>query len=221
VTRTAILSLILHRGEPRQTGTRANLCPFNIDELRRFLSVAKKNDAVVKKQSTKELNVNATDAIQDKIKSAFAVNKDDPLSTALFLYSQVIFTSDGSFKIDNDETPHFHIAIADMIEKMKSNDQVEALLSCQIIGTHNIAMTMLKRTVFAGSIDHMNAYGNLANKLLRTVTTQVETLNKYRRGNEQKMIVEHVHVNEGGQAIVGNVNQGEGGKCKKNRLQTS
>ena len=46
--------------------------------------------------------------------------------------------------------------------------------------------------------------------MLRTFTAQMEALKKYRTGGEQKMTVEHVHVNEGGQAIVGTVNQGEG-----------
>jgi len=36
----------------------------------------------------------------------------------------------------------------------------------------------------------------------------IQNLQKIRTGGQQKMIVEHVHVNEGGQAIVGTVNQG-------------
>jgi len=44
--------------------------------------------------------------------------------------------------------------------------------------------------------------------MLRTFIAQIEALKKYRTAGRQKMIVEHVHVNEGGQAIVGTVNQG-------------
>jgi hypothetical protein len=43
------------------------------------------------------------------------------------------------------------------------------------------------------------------NKLTRTFVAQVEALKRYRSGGEQKMTVQHVHVAEGGQAIVGNV----------------
>ena len=43
------------------------------------------------------------------------------------------------------------------------------------------------------------------NKLARTFAAQVEALKRYRSGGEQKMTVQHVHVAEGGQAIVGNV----------------
>jgi hypothetical protein len=51
------------------------------------------------------------------------------------------------------------------------------------------------------------------NKLARTFAAQVEALKRYRTGGEQRVIVQHVNVNEGGQAIVGAVNHpGGGGK---------
>jgi len=52
------------------------------------------------------------------------------------------------------------------------------------------------------------------NKLARTFTMQMAALKQYRTGGQQKMTIEHVHVYEGGQAIVGNV-QGGGGVAKK------
>jgi hypothetical protein len=54
--------------------------------------------------------------------------------------------------------------------------------------------------------------GSLAVKLLRTYTTQVEALARLRRGGEQRVIVQHVTVPEGGQAIVGAVSQSGGGR---------
>ncbi len=45
-------------------------------------------------------------------------------------------------------------------------------------------------------------------KLARIFTAQVEALKRYRTGGEQRVVVEHVHVHEGGRAIVGTVNQG-------------
>ena len=52
------------------------------------------------------------------------------------------------------------------------------------------------------------------NKLARTFAAQVEALKKYRSAGEQTIKVQHVTVNEGGQAIVGNVSQGGGGTAK-------
>jgi len=52
-------------------------------------------------------------------------------------------------------------------------------------------------------------------KLLRLHNETIEALSRYRRGGEQKVVVQHVNVNNGGQAIVGNVEARGGGKCKK------
>ena len=54
-------------------------------------------------------------------------------------------------------------------------------------------------------------------KVQRTKLTQaymlssLAALDKKRRGGQQKVVVKHVHVNEGGQAIVGDVSTGGGG----------
>ena len=54
--------------------------------------------------------------------------------------------------------------------------------------------------------DGVNYCVNRATKLSRTFTAQVLTLNRYRgSATEQKVSEEHVHVIEGGQAIVGAV----------------
>ena len=44
-----------------------------------------------------------------------------------------------------------------------------------------------------------------AARLLRAYATQVEALRRLRHGGSQTMRVEHVHVNDGGQALIGNV----------------
>ena len=72
-------------------------------------------------------------------------------------------------------------------------------------------MEMLRRTKLATELPHMVEYGNLATKFLRTYTAQLEALAKLRRGGGQTVRVEHVHVYEGGQAVVGNITQTSGG----------
>jgi hypothetical protein len=56
---------------------------------------------------------------------------------------------------------------------------------------------------------------NQANKLSRTHAMLLETLNRHRGKGQQKVTVEHVHVHEGGQAIVGNVETQGGGLLPK------
>jgi hypothetical protein len=52
----------------------------------------------------------------------------------------------------------------------------------------------------------------MLNKLARTFSSQVEALKKYRSTGEQNIRLQHVNVSEGGQAIVGNVQTGGGGR---------
>ena len=51
---------------------------------------------------------------------------------------------------------------------------------------------------------------NRATKLMRTFVAQMEALTRYRGKGQQKVTVEHVHVNAGGQAIVGSVTHAAG-----------
>ena len=89
-------------------------------------------------------------------------------------------------------------------------NEIEAMLAVQMVGTHEVAMEMLTKAKRADTTDHLERYGALATKLLRTYTAQIDALSKLRRKGEQTVRVEHVHVYEGGQAIVGNVTQGGG-----------
>jgi hypothetical protein len=54
---------------------------------------------------------------------------------------------------------------------------------------------------------HRAAEGNAdaASRLLRAYATQLEALGRLRNGGSQFVRVEHVHVNDGGQAVIGNV----------------
>jgi hypothetical protein len=68
------------------------------------------------------------------------------------------------------------------------------------------SMTFARRLAHVDNIPQRDSASNAFNKLTRTFAAQVEALKRYRSGGEQKMTVQHVHVAEGGQAIVGNVN---------------
>jgi hypothetical protein len=99
------------------------------------------------------------------------------------------------------------------IHEMKPADATEALLVGQMLAANNAAMNCMRRSM----LKEQTAYGrefNLkyADRFMRTFTAQMEALTKYRKGGQQKVIVEHVHVYQGGQAIVGNVNQPGGGR---------
>jgi hypothetical protein len=100
------------------------------------------------------------------------------------------------------------LAVVDGIE---AQNETEAMLGAQMAGTHAVAMELLARARHSEHVQTTSDYANLAVKLLRTYTTQLEALAKIRRGGEQKVTVEHVHVYPGGQAIVGSVSRTPGG----------
>ncbi len=91
-------------------------------------------------------------------------------------------------------------------------DALEALLAVQMVRTHNLALTYLERAGGKGqTVLGVQMFSNFADRLLRTFTAQMETLKTYRTKGEQKVEVKHVHVNRGGQAIVGAVSHSGGG----------
>lgn len=96
-------------------------------------------------------------------------------------------------------------------------DEIEAMLASQMVATHAAAMDMMGQTHRAEHRHTLQDNGNLAVKLLRTYSAQLEALQRYRGKGQQKVTVEHVHVHKGGQAIVGNVEartQGGGATSK-------
>ena len=92
-----------------------------------------------------------------------------------------------------------------LVKGVEPKDQVEAMLAAQMAAVHNATMTFARRLNRAENVPQQDSAERAFNKLARTFALQVEALKRYRSGGEQTVRVEHVTVNEGGQAIVGNV----------------
>ena len=106
------------------------------------------------------------------------------------------------------ETINAALAFVDGIEPA---NEVEAMAAVMLYATNELALSILNRARRAETAPDLQLMGNLAAKLTRAATAQMEALAKLRRGGEQTVRVEHVHVHAGGQAIVGNVTRGAGG----------
>ena len=91
-------------------------------------------------------------------------------------------------------------------------DQIEGMLAAQMIATHHQALNCFRIAAESETIEMLNLAVNSANKLTRTYAAQMEALNRYRGKGQQKMTVEHVHINSGGQAIIGNVTKNDSSK---------
>src|SRR3954452_19225867 len=71
-------------------------------------------------------------------------------------------------------------------------DDAEAMLATQMVAVHWVTMDLLRK---ANDRALLHDAGNLAVKLLRTYTTQLEALKRYRLAGEQRVVVQHQHVN--------------------------
>jgi hypothetical protein len=100
--------------------------------------------------------------------------------------------------------------ICALLQGIRPQNEIEGMLAAQMVATHNTAMMMLRDAGNGKWVDNVDKFTSMATKLLRTFTAQVEALKKYRSKGEQKVIVEHVHVHQGGQAIVGAITQTRG-----------
>lgn len=104
----------------------------------------------------------------------------------------------------------YNAALA-ILAAIEPENELEATLASQMVVANDCAMRSMRLMVAAEWPEHHKMHADLANKFMRTFTGQLEALAKLRRGGEQ--IVKHVHVYEGGQAVVaGTINQGGIGK---------
>jgi hypothetical protein len=99
-------------------------------------------------------------------------------------------------------------------------DELEGMIAAQLLAAHNAAMecyrrAMIREQTFEGRRENLAQ----ANKLSRTYATLLEALNRHRGKGEQRVMVEHVHVHSGGQAMVGVVGTPGGGDGAKSEIQ--
>jgi hypothetical protein len=93
-----------------------------------------------------------------------------------------------------------------MIEAAAPKNEIEGALAVQMACTHTAAMAILARLDAAlGTERRITAFGSTAARLMRAYAMQIEVLRRLRSGGQQFVRVEHVHISDGGQAVIGNV----------------
>lgn len=97
-------------------------------------------------------------------------------------------------------------AALETLRQIAPRDGVEGMLAVQMASTHQAAMECLRRAAIPSqTFEGRNMALKHGEKFLRLYMEQVKALNKQRGKGDQKMVVEHVNVEPGGQAIVGQV----------------
>ena len=107
----------------------------------------------------------------------------------------------------DEEAINFALAV---IAGIEPKDELETMLAMQMVAIHLATMTFTRRLAHVETLDQQHGSERALNKLARTFAMQLEALKRYRTGGEQKVVVQHVDIREGGQAIVGTVDRGRG-----------
>jgi hypothetical protein len=144
-------------------------------------------------------------------------HKDDLAGSALIM--EAIATTDADFfegfvgqlakaggGQPNEHQLNFMLSV---VKGIKPRDQLEAMLAAQMAAVHSATMKFSRSLADADCLEHRDSAERTLNKLMRTFVCQLEALKRYRAGGEQTVTVQQVNVSEGGQAIVGNVTQGQ------------
>jgi hypothetical protein len=139
-----------------------------------------------------------------------ATGTTDPTFLRALLYQLAdAATTDGK---TNESEVNFMLSV---VKGAEPKDQVEAMLAAQMAVVHMQTMASARKLANAEYLPQQDSAERAFNKLARTFTMQIEAFKRYRTGGQQKVTVEHVTVNAGGQAIVGNVAHGGRGGGKK------
>jgi hypothetical protein len=98
-----------------------------------------------------------------------------------------------------------------MVKSIRPRDSVEAMLVAQMVSVHVMAMRCAHHLAHANDLAQHDSAARALGRLARTFPAQIEALNRYRsqgtRAGEPAITVQNVKVEDGGNAIVGNVTQ--------------
>jgi hypothetical protein len=102
---------------------------------------------------------------------------------------------------------------AGTLGEMAPSNSTEAMLATQMIAVHEAALLFIKSaTQEKQTFDGCDANVLRATRLMQVFNEQLEAMQRLKgKAGQQKVTVEHVHVHEGGQAIVGAVTTREPG----------
>lgn len=105
-----------------------------------------------------------------------------------------------------------------IVAEIAPQDGVEAMLATQMAAVHIAAMRESRLLATSETIPQFDAHEKAFNKLMRTFTSQMEALRKHRYSGKKTVTIQCVKIEDGGQAIVGNVEAG--GSASSLRAET-
>jgi hypothetical protein len=100
-----------------------------------------------------------------------------------------------------------HHLVENIADSLGAQGLLQNMLVTQLLGTHELQQKLPR---YATRSLHDPEYGqyyvNAVSKLSNLFIQQVNSLQKLQGNCQQKVVVEHLHVSDGGNAIIGHVN---------------
>jgi hypothetical protein len=118
---------------------------------------------------------------------------------------------------DSESDPERFTTALETLKEIGPKGATQLFLAIQMIGVHKAALMFLKRATVEGqTVEGTDANVLRAVRLMRLFNEQLEAMARLKgTAGRQKVTVEHVHVHQGGQAIVGSVTAGTRTKPKE------
>jgi hypothetical protein len=96
-------------------------------------------------------------------------------------------------------------AVIAIVSGQRPKNELEAMIVSQMAVTHALIMRSFGNLNRSDNIQQQDSNALTIARLTKAFASQVDALAKLRRGGEQRVVVEHVHIHSGAQAIVGTV----------------
>lgn len=149
-------------------------------------------------------NQAAGDVFKAKLADSFGCRTSE---TALALLEQIVALEHPTTTMEPARVNTLWTNAIAMLAELQPATATEALLAAQMVGAHRAAMMFLANaTKQEDSLDGRDRNVLRALRLMRLFTEQIEAMAKLKgKSGQQRVVVEHVNVAAGGQAIVGTV----------------
>lgn len=136
-------------------------------------------------------------------RAVLTVSEDQVVNRRVNEIADMLFSYEGMTEAEK----HTRVVRAiELYNGLAPADGLEGMLAEQMVGTHSAALECLRRAAHTNqTFEGRDMALKHATKLMELYAKQVAALDKHRGKGQQKVTVEHVHVEAGGQAIVGNV----------------
>ncbi len=143
------------------------------------------------------------------------IDKNCTLGFILKQISNLAYTNINVNESKTDEITKRLFEAREVVMSFAPRNNQELMLATQMATIHQ-TQQRLSMHMFNSNLDPvgMMSYTNMITKLSNTFIHQLNAMQKLKGNNQQKVTIEHVHVHNGGQAVVGTVHTTDPGEKK-------